>query len=182
LTYVGELRPHKGLLDLVDAFDKVVPSLPNARLRIVGDGELGPALRQFADSRPWLELAGKRDRSEIPDLLRASRAVAVTPKSDPRFRERWAEQFGFALVEAMACGLPVVTTRCGAIPEVIPEWNPTLDEGDVDSIAGAILHVLGPAGDAIGARNRDFAVDRYDARRQGVRMQQAIEQLLDMTR
>jgi len=179
VTFVGELRPQKGIMDLVAAFDGVVADQPDARLRVIGDGTLRPDLEALATSRKWLWLGGRRVRADIPDVLRESRVLAVPSRSARKFRGRWVEQFGFSLVEGMACGLPVVTTRCGAIPEIVPPWNPIVTEGDIGALRSGILQVLGADADDVGRRNRSFAVDQYDIRRQGARMRSAIEQLLE---
>ena len=181
VTFVGELRPLKGVLDLVAAFDHVVVRRRDARLDVIGDGPLRQDLEQLAGTRSWLRVRGPRDRSQIPDILQSSRVLVVPSKTGRRFRHRWAEQFGFALVEAMSCGLPVVTTKCGAIPEVVPSWNPVIDEGDIAALADGIVDMLGVHGDDVGARNRSFVVERYDLRRQGVRMRSEIERVLAVT-
>jgi len=54
------------------------------------------------------------------------------------------EQFGYALVEAMASGLPIVCTLSGAIPEVVPAWNCFADEGDIAGLARGLHAALGP--------------------------------------
>ena len=182
VSFVGELRKLKGVLDLIAAFDRVVEVNPDARLQIIGAGPLRAEIDALAATRPWIRVAGPCDRSEVPAILRGSRAVAVPSRTGktllPGVGERWVEQFGFALAEAMASGLPVVTTRCGAIPEVVPAWNPIVAEGDTAGLADAILRVLGPDGDVVGVRNRPFVVDRYDIRKQGVKMGDAIGRLL----
>ena len=178
ITFVGELRPLKGVFDLVAAFDRVAARRPDARLDVIGDGPLRQALEELAMTRSWLRVHGARKRGQIPDVLRSSRVLVIPSRTERRFRHRWAEQFGFALVEAMACGLPVVTTRCGAIPEVVPSWNPVTDEGDIAALADGIVDMLGVHGDDVGARNRSFVVERYDLRRQGMRMRSEIERLL----
>jgi glycosyltransferase involved in cell wall biosynthesis len=96
-------------------------------------------------------------------LLRATRVVSVPSRS----RRLWAEQFGFALVEAMATALPVVTTSCGAIPEVVPAWNPITAEGDVAAIARGLEAALDDAGAEWGRRNREYTVANYEVGRQG---------------
>ena len=69
----------------------------------------------------------------------------------------------------------------GAIPEVVPGWNPITAEGDVPALAEGIVKMLGPEGDDVGARNRSFVVERYDVRRQGLRMRQEVQRLLALT-
>src|SRR6266567_3828014 len=56
VTFVGELRPQKGIADLVAAFDAVARARPNARLQVIGDGPLWRDLEALAGSRPWLVL------------------------------------------------------------------------------------------------------------------------------
>ena len=91
-------------------------------------------------------------------MYQEARSFIIAPKT----RWLWAEQFGFASVEAMASGLPVVITDSGAVPEVIPDWNPVCPQGDVDTLAKGIVAAMGAAGDDMGRRNRACVEERYD--------------------
>ena len=77
----------------------------------------------------------------------------------------------------MACGLPVVVTRCGALGEVVPEYNPVVDEGDLDAVADGLVQALGPAGAEWGERNRIAVDERYTLSTQGRRLGEAVERL-----
>ncbi len=61
------------------------------------------------------------------------------------FPSVWNEPFGMPIIEAMACEVPVVATRGGGIPEILESGSVGLlvDRGDVDGLAGALLHLLG---------------------------------------
>lgn len=158
VIFVGELRPDKGATEVVAAADLIADGLgPDFRLILVGDGPQRAELEQQASTRPWLEVRGFVPRNELPDLLRAARAMSIAPWSRPLS----SEQLSFALIEAMSCGLPVVTTACGAIPTVVPEGNPVVPEHDVAGIAEGLRHVLGDAGDDLGASNRSIALQRF---------------------
>src|SRR5205807_1867894 len=52
------------------------------------------------------------------------------------------EQFGRVLIEAMASGLPVIGSTCGAIPEVVDDAGLIVPEGDTDALAAALRRVL----------------------------------------
>jgi glycosyltransferase involved in cell wall biosynthesis len=64
--------------------------------------------------------------------------VVVLPS---RTRPHWKEQFGRALVEAMACGVPVIGSTCGEIPHVIGDAGLVFPEGDVDALRDALLRL-----------------------------------------
>jgi glycosyltransferase involved in cell wall biosynthesis len=59
-----------------------------------------------------------------------------------RTMHNWKEQFGRMLIEGMACGVPVVGARSGAIPEVIGEAGLTFPEGDVDALRACLLSLM----------------------------------------
>ena len=117
-TYVGRLVRYKGLPLLLDVWEAVCRERPDARLLLVGPG--GDDLHNCeAELRSTVETRGMQDQvcftgavDEVEVYLRASDAF-VFPTEE--------EAFGISLLEAMACGLPAVTTRVGAIPEVARE-------------------------------------------------------------
>ena len=105
----GRLAAEKGFETAVEASARAgVP------LMIAGDGPLRPALRRLiAARRAPAELLGRVDEDTLRRLRRGA-AFAVVPT-------RGNESFGFAALEAMAAGLPVVATRAGALPEIVGE-------------------------------------------------------------
>jgi glycosyltransferase involved in cell wall biosynthesis len=158
LLFVGELRPDKGILDIMAAVRRARTDIPDLRLVIVGDGPLRAAVAAEAAEAPFMEYRGKVPRNELVSIYQEARGFIIAPKT----RWLWAEQFGFASVEAMACGLPVVITDSGAVPDVVPNWNPICPQGDVAALAAGIVATMGEPGDAMGRRNRARVEERYD--------------------
>jgi glycosyltransferase involved in cell wall biosynthesis len=166
-VFLGELRPDKGILDVIAAGDAVSRSFDGGfQILVAGDGPLRSEVETAAMSRPWLKILGKVPRAEVPDLLRSARVLVAAPWQ----RKLWAEQFGYGLVEAMATGLPVVTTDCGAISEIVPSSNPIVAEHDVEGIANGIMRCFGPEGIALGALNREAASRLYSIETQASRL------------
>lgn len=139
--YVGKLTEAKGIADLLAAFRQ----LPDAaQLLIVGTGKLGRMVSELADE------PGVGDRAhwvkgvahvELPGYLSAM-DVLVLPSVEVHASAvqrgvpiPWREQFGRVLVEAMACGVPVVGSSSGLIPEVIGEAGATFRAGDAGDLA-----------------------------------------------
>ncbi len=133
---VGRMQEVKNPLGLVDAFIELVRSEPamgsGLRLVMVGDGPLRQVAMQrleaaALDAQAWLP--GPRD--DVPDLLRAC-DVFVLPSLN--------EGISNTILEAMACGLPVVATDVGGNPELVvhDQTGLLVPTGDVAAMAGAI--------------------------------------------
>ena len=134
---VGTVEPRKDLPGLVRAFDAVAADDPTLRLVVAGaDGwgaeDLDRAVAAAAHRDRVVRL-GWVDDDQRAALLRGAAVVAYPSVY---------EGFGFVPLEAMAAGVPVVTTRAGAIPEVVGDAAELVDVGDLDGLAGALARVL----------------------------------------
>ncbi len=124
VLFVGMLRSDrgadKGVAETVAACRRLAGEVDGLRLVMVGEGPLRDGLAAQAAALPFLCVTGYRPRREVAALMRDARVLVLASRPTAK----WEEQFGYVLVEAMASGLPVVATRSGSIPEVVPEWNP----------------------------------------------------------
>jgi glycosyltransferase involved in cell wall biosynthesis len=133
---VAALVSHKGQRHLVAAAAKVVRDEPDARFVIVGEGELREAIeRQIKDLglERHVLLTGFRND-----------AVGLQKSFDVFVMSSITEGLGSAMLDAMACGTPVVATRAGGIPEAIVDGQSGLlvPPHDEDALAHAIVQLL----------------------------------------
>lgn len=135
LLYLGSNKPHKNLVRLVEAWGMLQPqSLP---LVIAGAWDPRyPAPRQRAEalglgnSILWL---GPVAEADLPAIY--SNALLFTFPS-------LYEGFGLPVLEAMACGTPVVCSNASSLPEVVGDAALLADPLDTDALAAAIAHAL----------------------------------------
>jgi glycosyltransferase involved in cell wall biosynthesis len=135
LLGLGTSEPRKDFPGLVAAFDDLAGIHANMELRIAGPPGWGEAQLQRA-------IAGARHRDRVRRLgwvgdvgpLLAGAAVFVYPS---RY-----EGFGLPPLEAMACGVPVVATAAGSLPEVLGDAALLVPVGDPPALAAAIDRVL----------------------------------------
>ncbi|HET6201527.1 MAG TPA: glycosyltransferase [Planctomycetota bacterium] len=159
---VARLDPMKGHFDLLEAAAEVRRRVPSVRFLLVGSGPLEVRLRARA-RRARLEGAVLFSgvRTDVPSFLRAA-DLFVLPSVDER------EGFGIALLEAMACGLPIVGSRVGGIPEVVPDGGAGLlvPPRDPRALADAIAALVAdPARrKAMGAEGRRLVEEKFSAR------------------
>jgi glycosyltransferase involved in cell wall biosynthesis len=133
---VAALVPHKGQRHLIEAAAIVVRQVPDARFVIAGEGELRPQLeRQIKEHRleKHVFLAGFR-----PDILSVHKAFDVFVMSS------LTEGLGTSLLDAMACGKPIVATTAGGMPEVVADRETGLlvPPRDDEALAAAIVKLL----------------------------------------
>ena len=138
LVSVGRLSAQKGQLVLIDAFARVAEMHPDARLILVGDGEMRAAV-EARIARNGLEdrvtIAGWQSGEQVRDHIRAARALVL-----PSF----AEGLPVVIMEALAQERPVISTFVAGIPELVrPGENGWLvPAADGDALASAMLEVL----------------------------------------
>ncbi len=125
----------KGLVYLVQAYGKLLRDFPDLELTVVGKLRAGPTERlldKLGIKSKVRFVSGVTDE-EIRRLY-AETTVAVSPSL--------YEGFGFPAGEAMACGVPLVATTGGALPEVVGDAGVIVPAGDADALAAAIAGLL----------------------------------------
>lgn len=141
LVFIGHLTPRKSVDILLRALSAICRG-GDYRLDIVGSGPELPALQSLAKDlgiAAYVRFLGAMGKEQIRDVLWRSNGLVLP--------SRW-ETFGVVLIEAMATGLPVVSTRCGGPSDIVePGTGILIEPGDVDSLALAI---------------RRLAEERYD--------------------
>ncbi|WP_094586281.1 glycosyltransferase family 4 protein [Synechococcus sp. BO 8801] len=148
---VARQYPRKRVGDLITAFQGVQQRLPSARLVVIGDGPEHGALRELVERLGLGEvvrlLGALPDDGAVREWYRRS-AVFCLPSIQ--------EGFGIVFLEAMASGLPVVSTTATAIPEVVPHGKAGLlvPPRDPQGLAEAILKLLTDS--ALQAEQRAF--------------------------
>jgi len=128
--FLGRLIPEKGFADLVTAFAR----LAQGTLLIVGAGPQRESLEDLAARfgvADRVVFAGAVPHYSTSEYLNCLEALVLPSRTIAT----WAEQFGRVLVEAMACGTPVIGSDSGAIPEVIGDAGLTFPEGDAEALA-----------------------------------------------
>lgn len=146
-----EAKDHPGLLR---AFHDVQSTHPAARLLLVGDGETRPqaeALRDALALGDTVHFAGTRQ--DVPALLRAMTVFVLSSRH---------EGMPVAVLEAMACGVPVVTTDVGGIGELVRDGETAriVPPGDPQALADALRWMLDHPAERMAMRDRALAMVR----------------------
>jgi glycosyltransferase involved in cell wall biosynthesis len=138
VLFVGTLEPRKNISGLLDAFSRLRARRPDAGTLVLAGG-VTPA------ARPWI------DRARAPDLADHVQMRGYVPDGERRLLYRDArmvvlpsfeEGFGLPVLEAMACGVPVVVSNRGSLPEVAGAAATPIDPEDVDALANEMERLL----------------------------------------
>ena len=137
ILYIGNLKPDKGVLDLLEAFAKIAGQWPAVDLEYVGAGAAEAGLRERAlqcGLSARVRLHDARPHEEMPSWLRACDLLCLPSH---------AEGVPNVVLEAQAAGRPVVATSVGGIPEVLGEDGGVLvAPRNPESLAQALTQVL----------------------------------------
>ncbi|MBU2631636.1 MAG: glycosyltransferase, partial [Proteobacteria bacterium] len=143
LGCVAALRPVKNHNGLLTAFERVVRHHPNTRLVLVGDGMLRQDLQKQCSTSGISDhviFAGQRD--EIDQYLKSFDIFVLNSKT---------EGLSYALLEAMACGLPVVATDVGGNSQLIENGKDgyLYPDGDEEALCDILIQLIGNPDDII---------------------------------
>jgi len=136
--YVGRLVPEKGLTWLMAAM-KELPT--NVHCLIIGSGPMREEIELMSEHSSLarrVHLQDAKPAEELPRYMNCMDVLVVPSLTTAQ----WKEQYGRTIAEAMACGVPVVGSDSGAIPEVVGKAGLIVREGDVSALAEGLRKAI----------------------------------------
>ncbi|MHA1410238.1 MAG: glycosyltransferase family 4 protein, partial [Candidatus Odinarchaeia archaeon] len=138
ITYLGRLVPHKHVDDLIKAFAIIKRDIPEAKLNIIGSGELLPSLKKlsYKISKKDIQFFGYiPDRYKVIKLLSSS-TVMVNPST--------VEGFGIVLIEGMAAKTPVIAYDLPAYSDFVKNYENAIliPPRDIKTLSKALVNII----------------------------------------
>ena len=166
LAYFGRLVWEKGIFTLLDALAeiKLRGEIRNLKVLFVGSG------RDQAELKHRVRRAALKDHvrfvpsvayAEMPQTINLA-DIVLLPSIPTR---TWQEQFGMAVLEAMACGKPCIVSQCGGMPEMVGQDALLIPPGDYPALANSIMELAGSPRrrQQLGERARTRAEQQFSA-------------------
>ena len=160
VLFLGRLSAIKGLDLIAAAWPRVVAAVPDAKLVLAGPDDEGLA----AGLRRAFEASGTAASVSLPGLVDAQGRNALLARAAVLLNPSYLESFGMSIVEAMACGKPVVVTdRVNIAPEIAAAGAGLVCPCDPGEIAQAVARLLSDRAlaDTMGAAGRALAHREY---------------------
>lgn len=171
ILFMGRLEEAKGLPYVIEAWKKIAKDYPEIKIHFSGKGELSHLIHGSRMSH------GFAKNNELPDLINRS-LFSITASIT---QKRWEEQVGMTNLLALSCGIPVITTLSGAIPEYVnPEVGILVPEKDSEALSQAMRRLLDNPDlrEKMGKRARQYILDHYDAQKTVAKIEQILLNLL----
>ncbi|MDO5049502.1 MAG: glycosyltransferase [Actinomycetaceae bacterium] len=162
-VFVGALSDQKGILDLTEASRSLYEKAPHT-LKVIGTGPHLPRLLREADRYPHIRVLGSLSRAQVRDHLRMA-DVLVLPTKTWHGRQ---EAAGLVLLEAQACGTPVIANAVGGTPEMVaPGLGWLISEYDPEALIRTMAEVIAMSNadlQAISEASREWVIHNRAAR------------------
>lgn len=135
ILYQGTLEPRKNLINLIRAYEVYRRNHPEGKEQLILSGKKGWKIKDIirkkysSEFRDDIILLGYVDREDMPALYTGARVFAY-----PSFYEG----FGLPVLEAMACGTPIITSNMSSLPEVAGPHAAYFDPTDIDQMSNAL--------------------------------------------
>ncbi len=183
ILFVGRLTPEKGIFDLLNAFAIILKNHQNVELLVAGTGtsrmqaEIAKHIKnlQIQSEVKFLGFTGYSEMVQIHNLA----DIFCLPSVETHF---WAEQFGYSMVEAMACQKPVVSTFTGSIPEIVKDrvTGILVEQKNPTALASALEELLldRKKREQFGINGRAWVLEAFEANKIAKRLARLYEQFI----
>ena len=182
LLFIGRVVRSKGIVTLLYALKRLLEDSAVRKrgvvLVIAGQGKLSGEVVQFAGMLGLtrdLRVLGVIPYEDVPAVTNAADICVVPSVVSPR----WQEQYGFVLLESMACGKAVVCSASGSIPEVVGNAAELVQAEDHWSLSAALRAMILDCNrrEDLGCSARKRVCELFDAREAAVKLRQLYKQL-----
>jgi len=178
VLFLARLNAKKGLDLLIEAMAKVIAERPDARLAIVGPPDPVPFKRQVEQ---WVKDAGIESQTVLTGNADAAMRLEAFADSDVYVLASHAENFGFSVFEAMACGVPAVVSETLNLAKEFAESGAAVAlPRNANAFSAAILNLLGDPDlrRKMGECGEEF-VQRYSLQETGAKVAATLESILE---
>ncbi|MEW6607756.1 MAG: glycosyltransferase [bacterium] len=157
LLFVGLLIPRKGIVQLINVVKRLIDMDYDVILDVIGDGELAGQVKEqvkMLGLESYVNLLGARVNEEVSEYMQNCDLFVL-----PTF----AESFGVVIIEAIACGKPVVSTYSGGPEDIVTkETGILVQPGDENALTEAIKYVLDHPNRYDAQKIREYAEQKFD--------------------
>jgi glycosyltransferase involved in cell wall biosynthesis len=159
ILFLSSVRRKKGIFTLLEAFEMVHRALPDATLEIAGDGDALRDVERYVStmsSARQVRFLGRVKRDAVPDLMARSSVYCLPSVGEP---------YATTVIEAMACGKPIVVANSGGLRDMVSdEGGRRVQPGNAKELATALIEILRSPSLQLkmGAHNRNVAEREYD--------------------
>lgn len=163
IGFVGRLSPEKGIMTLIRACEPILKRDGSiTTLLIIGDGELRPQIESYVRENGLMEkitLLGNIPHDALPSHINSMKILAIPSVT---------EGLPNVMLEAMACGTPIVATAVGSIPDIIKDKENgfIMTDPTVEVMSNTMMEVLSWKGlDRISSRSREYVEENFTFQR-----------------
>jgi len=172
----------KGLDVLLKAFSKIAKKYPSVSLVQVGNGTMTAELYSLVERlgiKDRVRFLGAQPHKKVLELMRQAEIFALPSQTA---KDGDSEALGIVFNEASACGIPIVATWHGGIPEAVldGETGFLIPEKDVNSLSEKLDALLADRalGERMGKQGRDYVCEIFDIRKQTTKLELIYDEIL----
>jgi len=185
ILFVGRLDSEKGINILLESFLKLYDKIKEVELWFCGPTRSGKKLFDYLNylsSKYPIKIFGDVPNDKLSSIYNQCDVLCLPSIDRTKWGFKiWEEQFGWTLVEAMSCGLPIIASDCGAIQEVIGSHNFLVNQNSSKMLNDAFTKLVENPNllKEIGKMNRLRALQFYDINKQRVKLNDAMINLIE---
>lgn len=138
ILYVGDVNYNKNISGLMKAYSKLVKSFPHLDLVLIGNGFINESA-QLTLIKNLISKLSLEDKIHLSGFIDEKDLVNIYNSAKVYVQPSFAEGFGLPVLEAMACGCPVVSSSASSLPEIVSDAGILTDPDDTEQLAKNIM-------------------------------------------